>query len=260
MTSDSRPYLDPKVLDRIEGLDLKARLIVEGYVSGLHKSPFRGFSVEFVQHREYAPGDDLKHIDWKAYKRLNRLLLRLFDEEQDLPIYLMLDSSRSMAEPAKFDQARKIAAALCYIGLAHLDRVTILPFGNSLGRESRVVERLGVAIARGVLDRAADESGLRGEPDRLRHDVGRVTKALLEIRRDRGRPLLSGGHRAPRQQRDERDRQRKKTAVHVFVLFRISGETVSATIGPATDYLESISYREAESHENAQVSLLVFAS
>ena len=77
----------------------------------------------------YAHGDDFRHIDWKAYKRLNRLLLRLFDEEQDLPIYLMIDASRSMAEPAKFDMARRLAAALCYIGLAHLDRLTILPFG-----------------------------------------------------------------------------------------------------------------------------------
>lgn len=96
----------------------------------------RGRGLEFADHRQYAPGDDFRHIDWKAYKRLNRLLLRLFDEEQDLPIYLFIDASRSMAEPAKFDQARRIAAALCYIGLAHLDRVTILTFGGKIGNES----------------------------------------------------------------------------------------------------------------------------
>ena len=95
----------------------------------------RGRGLEFADHRGYSPGDDFRHIDWKAYQRLNRLLLRLFDEEQDLPIYLFIDSSRSMAEPAKFDQARRIAAALCYIGLAHLDRVTILSFGAGLGDE-----------------------------------------------------------------------------------------------------------------------------
>ena len=96
----------------------------------------RGRGLEFADHRQYTPGDDFRHIDWKAYKRLNRLLLRLFDEEQDLPIYLFIDASRSMAEPAKFDQARRIAAALCYIGLAHLDRVTILTFGGKIGNES----------------------------------------------------------------------------------------------------------------------------
>jgi uncharacterized protein (DUF58 family) len=96
----------------------------------------RGRGLEFADHRQYTPGDDFRHIDWKAYQRLNRLLLRLFDEEQDLPIYLFIDASHSMAEPAKFDQARRIAAALCYIGLAHLDRVTILTFGGTLGDES----------------------------------------------------------------------------------------------------------------------------
>jgi uncharacterized protein (DUF58 family) len=96
----------------------------------------RGRGLEFADHRGYAAGDDYRHIDWKAYKRLGRLLLRLFDEEQDLPIYLFIDCSQSMRESAKFDQARRIAAALCYIGLAHLDRVTILPFDQALGDET----------------------------------------------------------------------------------------------------------------------------
>ena len=95
----------------------------------------RGRGLEFADHRGYTPGDDFRQIDWKAYKRLGKLLLRLFDEEQDLPIYLFIDSSQSMREPAKFDQARRIAAALCYIGLAHLDRVTILPFDKVVGPE-----------------------------------------------------------------------------------------------------------------------------
>jgi uncharacterized protein (DUF58 family) len=95
----------------------------------------RGQGLEFADHRHYTPGDDIRHIDWKAYKRLNRLLLRLFDEEQDLPVYLFLDASRSMAGAAKFDQARRLAAALCYIGLVHFDRVTILPFRAGLSRE-----------------------------------------------------------------------------------------------------------------------------
>lgn len=95
----------------------------------------RGRGLEFADHRGYTPGDDFRQIDWKAYKRLGRLLLRLFDEEQDLPIYLFIDSSQSMRESAKFDQARRIAAALCYIGLAHLDRVTLMPFDHAIGQE-----------------------------------------------------------------------------------------------------------------------------
>jgi uncharacterized protein (DUF58 family) len=96
----------------------------------------RGRGLEFADYRQYAPGDDVRHIDWKAYKRLNRLVLRLFDEEQDLPIYLFLDASRSMATQGKFDQAKRIAAALCYIGLVHFDSVTILPFRVRLGQET----------------------------------------------------------------------------------------------------------------------------
>jgi uncharacterized protein (DUF58 family) len=97
----------------------------------------RGRGLEFADHRGYSSGDDFRHIDWKAYKRLGRLLLRLFDEEQDLPIYLFIDSSQSMRDSEKFDQARRIAAALCYIGLAHLDRVTLLPFDQALGDETQ---------------------------------------------------------------------------------------------------------------------------
>jgi uncharacterized protein (DUF58 family) len=96
----------------------------------------RGRGLEFADYRQYAPGDDVRHIDWKAYKRLNRLLLRLFDEEQDLPVYLFLDVSRSMGDSAKFDQAKRIAAALCYIGLVHFDQVAILPFDSTLGQET----------------------------------------------------------------------------------------------------------------------------
>jgi uncharacterized protein (DUF58 family) len=96
----------------------------------------RGRGLEFADYRQYAPGDDVRHIDWKAYKRLNRLLLRLFDEEQDLPVYLFLDASRSMGNGDKFDQAKRIAAALCYIGLVHFDQVSILPFDSTLAPET----------------------------------------------------------------------------------------------------------------------------
>jgi uncharacterized protein (DUF58 family) len=127
---------DDEFLKKLEYLHVVSKRAFAGQNRADRLTPKRGRGLEFADHRPYAPGDDFRHIDWKAYKRLNRLLLRLFDEERDLPIYLMLDVSRSMAEPAKFDMARRIAAALCYIGLVHLDRLTILPFGAGLGHES----------------------------------------------------------------------------------------------------------------------------
>ena len=123
-------------LKKLEYLHVVSRREFAGQNRADRRTPKRGRGIEFADHRPYSAGDDYRHIDWKAYQRLNRLLLRLFDEERDLSIYLMLDASRSMAEQAKFDMARRIAAALCYIGLVHLDRLTIIPFGNGLGHES----------------------------------------------------------------------------------------------------------------------------
>lgn len=124
-------------LKKLEHLQVISRRAFVGQSRSDRRARKRGRGLEFADHRGYSAGDDFRHIDWKAYQRLGRLLLRLFDEEQDLPIYLFIDSSRSMAEPAKFDQARRIAAALCYIGLAHLDKVTLLPFDLKLGAEAQ---------------------------------------------------------------------------------------------------------------------------
>ncbi len=149
-------------LKKLEYLQVVSRRAFAGHRGADRRARKRGRGLEFADHRGYSAGDDFRHIDWKAYQRLGRLLLRLFDEEQDLPIYLFIDSSRSMAEPAKFDQARRIAAALCYIGLAHLDRVTLLPFDVKLGDETdpgrgkgrifRVFEQLEKLETRGPTD------------------------------------------------------------------------------------------------------------
>jgi uncharacterized protein (DUF58 family) len=126
---------DDEFLKKLEYLHVVSKRALAGQNRADRLTPKRGRGIQFADHRPYAPGDDFRHIDWKAYKRLNRLLLRLFEEERDLTIYLLLDVSRSMAEPAKFDLARRVAAALCYIGLVHLDKLTILPFGPMLGHE-----------------------------------------------------------------------------------------------------------------------------
>ena len=127
---------DDEFLKKLEYLHVVSKRAFAGQNRADRLTPKRGRGLEFADHRPYSAGDDFRHIDWKAYKRLNRLLLRLFDEERDLPIYLMLDISGSMAEPAKFDMARRITAALCYIGLVHLDKMAILPFGSGLAHEA----------------------------------------------------------------------------------------------------------------------------
>ena len=93
---DPQRYLDPVALAKVGSLELQARLIVEGYLSGMHKSPYHGFSVEFAQHREYVPGDDIRHVDWKVWSKTDKLYLKQYEEETNLLLYLLLDTSESM--------------------------------------------------------------------------------------------------------------------------------------------------------------------
>ncbi len=90
-------YLNPQTLASLEGLDLQARMVVEGYVAGMHPSPYHGFSVEFAEHREYVPGDDIRHVDWKVWSKTDKLYLKQYEEETNLLLYLLLDTSESMA-------------------------------------------------------------------------------------------------------------------------------------------------------------------
>ncbi len=135
---NSRKYLDPKILVRLEGLQLRARLIVEGYVSGVHRSPFHGFSIEFAEHREYAPGDDLRYLDWKVFGRTDKYYLKQFEEETNLTCYLLLDTSQSMryrsdaAAMSKLEYAQCAAAALAYLILHQQDSVGLVTFDKEI--------------------------------------------------------------------------------------------------------------------------------
>jgi uncharacterized protein (DUF58 family) len=142
---------DAGFLRKLEFLRIVSRKAFAGRDRADRIARARGRGAEFADYRPYVPGDDIRHIDWKAYKRLNRLLLRLFDEERDLPIYLFLDASRSMAMAGKFDLARRVAAALCYIGLVHLDRVTLATFSTHM--EPEIVPGRGRSRIFGLLDR-----------------------------------------------------------------------------------------------------------
>ncbi len=133
---DPQRYLDPLVLAKVRSLELKARLIVEGYLSGMHKSPYHGFSVEFAQHREYVPGDDIKHIDWKVYGRTGRFYLKQYEEETNLVLWILLDTSESMrygsGPVTKYDYACMTAAALAYLTIHQADSVGFVTFDSQV--------------------------------------------------------------------------------------------------------------------------------
>lgn len=124
-------------LRQLEHLSMLTRRPVAGHLRGHHRSRRTGSGMVFTDYRPYSPGDDTRNLDWGTYLRLDRLILRLFEEEADLPIYIFLDVSRSMdfGSPSKFDFARKVAAALAYIGLLNHDRVSIVAFSDGVVRE-----------------------------------------------------------------------------------------------------------------------------
>lgn len=131
-------YLDPQTLSSLHGLELRARLIVEGYVSGVHRSPFHGFSIEFAEHREYVPGDDLRYVDWKVFGKTDKIYLKQFEEETNLVSYLLLDTSESMryrseqASLSKLEYSQCAAAALAYLVLQQQDSVGLVTFDKEI--------------------------------------------------------------------------------------------------------------------------------
>jgi uncharacterized protein (DUF58 family) len=133
---DPHKYLDPLTLAKVRGLELQARLVVEGYLSGMHKSPYHGFSVEFAQHREYVPGDDIKHVDWKVYGRTGRFFLKQYEEETNLVCWILLDVSESMkygsGPVSKYDYACMAAASLAYLVQHQADSVGLVTFDNQV--------------------------------------------------------------------------------------------------------------------------------
>ncbi len=130
------PLLDPAFLHKIEQLELVSRKIFVGRMKGERKSKRRGSSVEFAEHRNYAFGDDLRHIDWNVYGRLDKLFVKLFHEEEDLHVYTLLDTSQSMdyGTPTKLRYGKQVAAALAFIGLVNHDRVLMDTFSAQLAQ------------------------------------------------------------------------------------------------------------------------------
>ncbi len=130
-------YLKPEVIRQIKRLDLRAQFIVRGFLHGLHSSPFHGFSVEFSEHRRYAPGDDLKDMDWLVYAKTDKYYIKKFESETNITGYLMMDLSESMAytfrqELSKFEYSICLAAALCYLMINQQDPCGLIAFDEKI--------------------------------------------------------------------------------------------------------------------------------
>ncbi len=151
--SASAKYFQPDVLSRISRLELRARHVVEGFVSGMHKSPYKGFSVEFANHRPYAPGDDIRHIDWRAYAKADRFYIKEYEEETNMRVHILLDCSASMAYPEhpnsdrmnKWDYAATVAASLAHLLVYQQDGVGLTLF------DADIVKQLPVSTSRSSL-------------------------------------------------------------------------------------------------------------
>ena len=133
---DKRRYLHPEVVAKLGNMSLRARLVVEGYIIGLHKSPYHGFSVEFAEHRAYGPGDEIRHIDWKLYGKTDRYYVKQYEEETNLRSYLIMDISKSMTyrskNISKLEYASYLTAALSYLMLNQKDGIGLILFDKKI--------------------------------------------------------------------------------------------------------------------------------
>jgi uncharacterized protein (DUF58 family) len=182
--ADQKKYLDPAVLARIEKLGLRAQKVVEGAISGLHRSPLHGVSVEFAEYREYSPGDDLRRLDWRAYARTNRHFIKQYEEESNLRATIFLDASASMKYTgrgramSKFDYAATLAASLAALCVTQRDAVGMAVFDSA----ERVFVR--PAATQAQLARMIDVLE-RTRPER-ETELGGVMKQVCDKVRGRG--------------------------------------------------------------------------
>ena len=133
---DKKKYLHPETVAKLDNMALRARLVVEGYIIGQHKSPYHGFSVEFAEHRAYGPGDEIRHVDWKLYGKTDRYYVKQYEEETNLKVYILLDISRSMKYTSKtvskLDYASYLSAALSYLMLNQRDGTGLILFDEKI--------------------------------------------------------------------------------------------------------------------------------
>ncbi|MCB0702537.1 MAG: DUF58 domain-containing protein [Ignavibacteriae bacterium] len=211
---DHRKYLDPKATAELKGIDLKARMVVEGFITGLHKSPYHGFSVEFAEHRPYRAGDEVKNIDWKVYGRSNRYYVKQYEEETNLRATILVDVSASMGFASeghipKVEYASYLAASLGYmmmkqrdsVGLALYDKEvkTYLPskskpsYLNLILKTLEGIETTDETHTASALDQLADQIKRRGLIiiiSDLFDDIESISSALKHFRHKENEIIL----------------------------------------------------------------------
>ncbi|MHC4663679.1 MAG: DUF58 domain-containing protein [Planctomycetota bacterium] len=183
-------YFDPRVLNRIGSLELRARLIVEGFIWGLHKSPYHGFSIEFADHREYVQGDDLKHLDWKVFAKTDRFYIKQYEEETNLNCVVLLDISESMRYGSirlspeqrrpgqgpvltKHDYACMLAASICFLVIQQSDAAGLSLF------DQKIAEYLAPRMSEGHL--LPILSTLDSREPKAKTDIGGVLRTFSEL-------------------------------------------------------------------------------
>ena len=136
VNTDKRKYLQPEMVAVLNSMALRARLVVEGYIIGQHRSPYHGFSVEFAEHRAYGPGDEIRHIDWRLFGKTERLYVKRYEEETNLRAHIILDTSRSMlyksGTVSKLNYANSLAASLSYLMINQQDAAGLIQFSNKI--------------------------------------------------------------------------------------------------------------------------------
>jgi len=192
-TSSPLRFLDPAVLSKIGNLELIARTVVEGFVSGLHQSPYLGFSVDFAEYRQYMPGDDIRRIDWKVFARSDRYYVKEYEGETNTNVYLLLDVSGSMGyqsgSVSKIDYASYLAASLAYFAQRQKDSVGLVTFDDGLVDKLPARCRLGhLNSLLHLLDRVKPTS---------KTEFGKPLQALAETFRRRGIVVLISDLYAP---------------------------------------------------------------
>ena len=182
MTSDSKRFLHPEAIRRIGRLELRARHIVEGLLSGMHRSPYFGQSVEFLQHRQYAPGDDLRHVDWKVWAKQDRLYVKQFEEDTNMRCTLLVDVSASMQYGSgplnKYEYAATVAASLAYLLLKQHDSVASLAFDDTI--RARTPMRNTRTALKSIV------SCLDASEPQNKTDAGTILREIAEVSPRRG--------------------------------------------------------------------------
>lgn len=194
MTPDSKRFLHPEAIKRISRMELRARHVVEGFLSGMHRSPYFGQSVEFLQHREYTTGDDLRHLDWKVWAKQERYYIKQFEEETNMRVTLLMDCSNSMLYGSgamnKFEYGATIAVSLAYLILRQQDAVGCVTFDEGV--------RVTIPVRSKRTHLMSIIKSLEVTEPKDKTDVGQILKQVAENYPRRGMIVLISDLLIPR--------------------------------------------------------------